>query len=114
MVFLECGQPGNSLRDRPPGRIRERPWTPTNWPKTARPLMRPYMRSAQPASGIPKEMAIGNNEAESKFDLPKRDWAAKLSCPTINLYFYDIRENPEFRRNERIVERSDNGSAPSR
>jgi len=58
-----------------------------------------------------KEMPIENNEVDIKFDLPKREWAAKLSRPTINLYLYDIRENTELRRNEWVVERDDNGRA---
>lgn len=58
-----------------------------------------------------KEMPITNNDVEIMFDLPKREWAAKLSKPTINLYLYDIRENTELRRNEWIVERDDNGRA---
>jgi len=58
-----------------------------------------------------KEMPITNNEVEIRFDLPRREWAAKLSHPTINLYLYDIRENTELRRNEWIVERDDNGRA---
>lgn len=58
-----------------------------------------------------KEMPIENSEVEIKFDLPKREWAAKLSKPAINLYLYDIRENAELRRNEWVVEKDDNGRA---
>jgi len=32
-------------------------------------------------------------EVEISFEVPKRDWAAGLTRPTINLYLYDIREN---------------------
>ena len=46
-----------------------------------------------------KEMPIENNEVDIKFDLPKREWAAKLSRSTLNLYLYDIQENTELRRN---------------
>jgi hypothetical protein len=60
-----------------------------------------------------KEMPIENNEVEIKFDLPKREWMAKLSRPTINLYLYGIRENTELRRNEWVVKRDHNGPATS-
>jgi len=61
-----------------------------------------------------KEMPIENNEVDIKFDLPKREWTAKLSRPTINIYIYDIRENTDLRRNEWIVERGNNGLATKR
>jgi hypothetical protein len=59
-------------------------------------------------------MPVENNEVDIKFDLPKREWAAKLSRPTINLYLHDMRENTELRRNEWVVERDDNGQATKR
>ncbi|RLC55156.1 MAG: DUF4255 domain-containing protein, partial [Chloroflexota bacterium] len=37
-----------------------------------------------------KNIPIKNNEVDIQFDLPKRDWSAGLSRPTINLYLYDI------------------------
>jgi len=58
-----------------------------------------------------KNIPIKNNEVDIQFDLPKRDWSAGLSRPTINLYLYDICENTKLRRNEWIVERGENGQA---
>ena len=43
---------------------------------------------------------IKNGEIEIKFDQPKREWSARLSKPTVNMFLYDIRENPQLRRQE--------------
>ncbi|MGH9134021.1 MAG: DUF4255 domain-containing protein [Ilumatobacteraceae bacterium] len=51
---------------------------------------------------------------ELSFDAPTKEWAAKLSLPTINVFLYDIREDPSRRdvfyeevrdENGRVVER---------
>lgn len=44
------------------------------------------------------EIPIKNGEIDIKFDQPKREWSAKLTKPTVNLFLYDIRENPELRQ----------------
>lgn len=46
-------------------------------------------------------------EVEISFDVPKRDWAAGLTRPTVNLYLYDIRENLGLKQTQQtwIVER---------
>lgn len=51
------------------------------------------------------EVPIKNGEVDVKFDQPKREWSAKLSRPTINLFLYDLRENNVLRQHqwERIV-----------
>jgi len=61
-----------------------------------------------------KEMPIENHEVDIEFSLPKRDWAAKLSRPTINLYLHDIRENMELRQNNWVVETDEKGRATKR
>ena len=43
---------------------------------------------------------IKNGEIEVKFDQPKREWSARLSKPTVNMFLYDIRENPQLRKQE--------------
>jgi hypothetical protein len=58
-----------------------------------------------------EEMPIENHEVDIQFDLPKREWSAKLSRPTVNLYLYDLRENTELRQTNWVVERDDNGQA---
>lgn len=54
-----------------------------------------------------RELPIRNNEVDITFDQPKRDWAARLSRPTLNLYLYDLRENLKLRReaSQREIER---------
>ncbi|MEM7330556.1 MAG: Pvc16 family protein [Chloroflexota bacterium] len=43
------------------------------------------------------EMRIKAGEIDIAFDQPKRDWSARLSRPTINLFLYDVRENVQLR-----------------
>jgi len=54
-----------------------------------------------------RELPIRDNEVDITFDQPKRDWAARLSRPTLNLYLYDLRENVKLRReaSSREIER---------
>ncbi len=42
-------------------------------------------------------MPIKSGEIGVEFDQPKREWSARLSRPTVNLYLYDIRENANLR-----------------
>ena len=51
-----------------------------------------------------RELPIKNNAVDIAFDQPKRDWSARLSRPTINLYLHDIRENVKLRREQRPYE----------
>jgi hypothetical protein len=44
------------------------------------------------------EMPIKNGEIDVKFDLPKREWSAKLTKPTVNFFLYDVRENAQLRQ----------------
>jgi len=57
------------------------------------------------------EMPIKNGEIDIAFDQPKREWSARLSKPTINLFLYDIRENPTLRHHEweRLTNNGGNG-----
>lgn len=54
-----------------------------------------------------REIPIRNNEVDVGFDQPRRDWSARLSRPTLNLYLYDLRENVRLRREQtqRAIER---------
>jgi hypothetical protein len=38
------------------------------------------------------------------FDQPKRDWSARLSRPTLNLFLYDLRENAKLRSTHPVWE----------
>lgn len=40
---------------------------------------------------------IKDRQINITFDQPKREWSTKILKPTINLYLYDVRENPTLR-----------------
>jgi hypothetical protein len=44
------------------------------------------------------EMPLKNGEVEISFDQPKREWSARQSKPTLNLFLYDVRENNTLRQ----------------
>ncbi len=48
--------------------------------------------------------------ATISFDLPDADWRAGLDQLTVNCYLYDIRQNPELRTNELLLQRSGDGT----
>jgi hypothetical protein len=43
------------------------------------------------------EMPVKNGEIEISFHQPKREWSTRLTRPAVNLYLYDLRENPTLR-----------------
>ncbi len=45
-----------------------------------------------------REIPVKNGEVDIKFDMPKREWSARLNRPTLNLFLYDIRENTRLRQ----------------
>ena len=47
-----------------------------------------------------RDLPIKNGEVEIKFEQPKREWSARLSKPTLNVYLYDLRENLKLRGSE--------------
>lgn len=57
------------------------------------------------------EIPIRNNEIDVKFDQPKREWSARLSKPTINLFLYDVRENVLLKRQQFDMTRHDGRTA---
>ena len=60
-----------------------------------------------------RELPIKNNEVDIAFDQPKREWSARLSRPTINLFLHDVRENVKLRQTQfqREPERGQSGQA---
>jgi len=46
------------------------------------------------------EMPIKNGEIDVSFEMPKREWSARLTKPTINFYLYDLRENNVLRQHQ--------------
>lgn len=57
------------------------------------------------------EIPIRNSEIDVKFDQPKREWSARLSKPTINLFLYDMRENVLLKRQQFDMTRHDGRTA---
>jgi hypothetical protein len=52
--------------------------------------------------------AVDHGEVEVVFDAPTKDWAARRSGPTIDVYLYDIREDLRRRQRGMINEYQDN------
>lgn len=46
------------------------------------------------------EVPVKNGEIEISFEQPKREWSARLSKPTLNLFLYDVRENNILRQHQ--------------
>ena len=59
-----------------------------------------------------RELPIKNSEVDIAFNQPSREWSARISKPTLNLYLYDFRENTKLRlRNPSFeTERTANGT----
>jgi hypothetical protein len=51
-----------------------------------------------------RELPIRDNEVDIAFEQPRREWSARLSRPSLNLYLYDMRENLRLRREATQVE----------
>jgi len=62
------------------------------------------------------ELPVKNGEIEISFDQPKREWSARLTRPTVNLFLYDLRENPILRQHqwEQLSGTSGNGNGGDR
>jgi hypothetical protein len=50
-----------------------------------------------------REIPIKRNEVDIQFDQPKREWSARLSKPTLNLFLFDVRENLRLRGAEQYT-----------
>ena len=57
-----------------------------------------------------EEMPVKNGEIEIQFDQPTREWSAKLSRPTVNLFLFDLRENNQLREHRWQRVRDENGT----
>jgi len=47
-----------------------------------------------------KEIPVKNGEVDISFNQPKREWSARLTKPTVNLFLYDLRENNVLRQHQ--------------
>jgi hypothetical protein len=63
-----------------------------------------------------REMPIKNGEVDIQFNQPRREWSARLSRPTLNLFLYDVRENAKLRHTAQgfDIERRSDGTAIQR
>lgn len=61
-----------------------------------------------------RELPVKNSEVDIKFDQPKRDWSARVSRPTLNLFLHDIRENNILRQPEWELQRNKDGTVTKR
>lgn len=63
-----------------------------------------------------RELPIRNNEIDIAFNQPKKEWSARLSRPTLNLFMYDVRENVKLRQPSPPYEvvRAENGTVTQR
>ncbi|MGD8626358.1 MAG: Pvc16 family protein [Anaerolineae bacterium] len=62
-----------------------------------------------------REIPIENSEVEITFDQPTREWAARLSRPTLNLFLHDVRENLKLRQSQQWrTETNPDGTATQR
>ncbi len=54
---------------------------------------------------------LNQAEVDISFDVPNKDWSGSISKPTINIYFYDIRENLNYSTSQSdwVLERDANG-----
>jgi hypothetical protein len=54
---------------------------------------------------------LNQAEVDISFDVPNKEWSGSISKPTINIYFYDIRENLNYSTSQSdwVIERDANG-----
>jgi hypothetical protein len=63
-----------------------------------------------------RELPIQNGEVDIAFDQPKREWSARVSRPTLNVFLYDVVENQKLRQTQPLWETEHNpdGTATQR
>lgn len=59
------------------------------------------------------ELPVKNGEIDISFEQPKREWSARISKPTVNMFLYDLRENATLRQHgwERLAPGNGNNLA---
>jgi hypothetical protein len=61
-----------------------------------------------------RNMPLDTSVIDVNFQMPNRDWAAKLSRLTLNLYLYDVRENVELSNGQQFLTRANDSPAVRR
>ncbi|MBN2003724.1 MAG: DUF4255 domain-containing protein [Anaerolineae bacterium] len=62
-----------------------------------------------------RELPIKNGDVDITFEQPSREWSARLSRPTLNVFLHDIRENLQLRGSQQwTVEQRPDGTAIQR
>ena len=63
-----------------------------------------------------RELPIKNTDVDVAFDQPSREWSARLSRPTLNLFLFDVRENQKLRQSQPMwdIERRPDNTAVKR
>ncbi len=63
-----------------------------------------------------RDLPIKNGEVDIEFDQPRREWSARVSRPTLNLFLYDVRENQKLRQTQPMwdIERQLDGTVIKR
>ncbi len=60
---------------------------------------------------IIRELPVKNGEIDITFEQPKREWSARISRPTLNLFLYDIHENNKLRMGQSLrTQRNNDGT----
>lgn len=61
-----------------------------------------------------REIPVRNSEIDIEFFQPSREWSARLSRPTLNLFLHEVNENTELRSPRWKTEREENGQVTQR
>jgi len=61
-----------------------------------------------------RELPVRNSEINIEFHQPKREWSARLSRPTLNLFLHHLCENTTLRQPEWEIKRNGDGTASRR
>lgn len=56
------------------------------------------------------EHGLPGSGVELGFEAPTTDWSAKRNAPTLNVFLYDIREDPSLRQSGRFEQHDDTGT----
>ncbi|BCJ56033.1 hypothetical protein Asp14428_75080 [Actinoplanes sp. NBRC 14428] len=53
---------------------------------------------------------LAGTDIQVAFDAPTKDWSARRTAPTVNLFLYDIQEDTELRQHGRMAEYDERGA----